>query len=358
MRVSFSLISVLVILICGCAKPPEPKYTAAGLPSDGLYAEFVTSRGSVLAELYFEHVPMTVAHFVALAEGRREINGLTSGIRFYDHIFIHHVEAGRLIQTGDPTGTGTGSTGEHFPDEFHPELKHDAAGILTMANALEPDTNSSQFMIMLRAEEALNGRNAVFGKVVAGLEILSGLQVRDRIEQVVILRRGEAAEAFKPDEAAFQQFVEMFLAERVARVEAKIREQWPQATRAEAGYFSEQLVAGDGAQAAAGKVARIHYQTKVDGEVVDDSRKSGSSGENTALAIILGAGKTAPWLEEVLTTMAVGAKTRVLLPSHTKGMKAPRGLLPEVIQYWEIELVAVETRPAEKPSKQLQAPTP
>ena len=102
---------------------------------DGLYAEFVTTKGTMVAELYYDKVPATVANFVALAEGTHPlVSEEFKGKRYYDGITFHRVMNNFMIQGGDPTASGTGSAGFKFDDEFHPDLKHDKPGIFSMAN--------------------------------------------------------------------------------------------------------------------------------------------------------------------------------------------------------------------------------
>ena len=103
--------------------------------NDGLYAKIKTSKGDILLQLEFEKTPGTVGNFVALAEGDMENSAKAQGTKYYDGLKFHRVIADFMIQGGCPQGTGSGSPGYNFDDEFHPELKHDTAGILSMANA-------------------------------------------------------------------------------------------------------------------------------------------------------------------------------------------------------------------------------
>ena len=178
---------------------------------DGLYAEFVTTKGTMVAELYYDKTPATVASFVALAEGTHPlVSEEFKGKRYYDGITFHRVMDNFMIQGGDPTATGTGSAGFKFDDEFHPDLKHDKPGILSMANS-GPSTNGSQFFIMEKPWPSLDNRHAVFGELVLGLEIqdsISNVKVIDPktrnnkpVEDVVItklniIRKGSEAKAF------------------------------------------------------------------------------------------------------------------------------------------------------------------
>jgi len=123
-------------------------------------AHFETSMGNFTIELFEQQAPKTVENFVKLAEKK-----------FYDGVIFHRVIDGFMIQGGDPTGTGRGGPGYQFADEFHPQLKHTSEGILSMANA-GPNTNGSQFFITLTATPHLDGKHAVFGKVVEGMDVV------------------------------------------------------------------------------------------------------------------------------------------------------------------------------------------
>lgn len=175
---------------------------------DGLYAEFVTNKGTMVAKLTYEKTPVTVANFVALAEGNHPmVADSLKGKKYYNGIIFHRVIDKFMIQGGDPTGTGSGDPGYKFGDEFHPDLMHDKPGILSMANS-GPATNGSQFFITEVPTPNLNFKHAVFGEIVKGLEIqdtISNVKTSkpgDKpIEDVVIqelniIRIGLAAKSF------------------------------------------------------------------------------------------------------------------------------------------------------------------
>jgi peptidylprolyl isomerase len=173
----------------------------------GLYARIHTSRtvqdsSSILLELEYEKVPMTVINFVGLAEGTIDHNRGDSQ-RFYDGLTFHRVIDDFMIQGGDPQGTGRGGPGYRFPDEFDSSLRHDRPGILSMANA-GPNTNGSQFFITHVATPWLDGRHAVFGHVVEGQEVVDAIRQGDRMRRVEIIRVGEAAQSFETDQEAFE----------------------------------------------------------------------------------------------------------------------------------------------------------
>jgi cyclophilin family peptidyl-prolyl cis-trans isomerase len=126
-------------------------------------AVFETSMGNFKIELFDDLAPMTCRSFMDLAERN-----------FYDGTIFHRVIDDFMIQGGDPTGTGTGGPGYTIPDEFGPGLAHDSEGILSMANA-GPNTGGSQFFITLAPTPWLDGKHAIFGKVIEGMETVQAI---------------------------------------------------------------------------------------------------------------------------------------------------------------------------------------
>ena len=186
---------LLLWLFCSVS---TPNLRAEETLPDGLYAEITTPRGVMTAELFYQKAPLTVTNFVGLAEGTI---GPDPHKPFYNGLTFHRVVPGFVIQGGDPLGNGEGGPGYEFADEFVPGLRHDAAGILSMANS-GPDTNGSQFFITLNEENRLNYLHSVFGRVVRGLDVLPKVQQGDQM-QVRILRIGSEAKAFRADAEAF-----------------------------------------------------------------------------------------------------------------------------------------------------------
>jgi cyclophilin family peptidyl-prolyl cis-trans isomerase len=136
---------------------PKKKYTAT----------FKTEKGDFVIELYAGQAPKTVNNFVFLARDH-----------FYDGVTFHRVIKDFMAQGGDPTGTGMGGPGYKFADEFHPALRHNSAGILSMANA-GANTNGSQFFITYGPTPHLDNRHTVFGKVIKGMEVVLAIPERD-----------------------------------------------------------------------------------------------------------------------------------------------------------------------------------
>ncbi|MBF0121116.1 MAG: peptidylprolyl isomerase [Desulfobacterales bacterium] len=139
---------------------------------DRLTAVFTTNQGEFEVELYAKECPETVWNFVNLAEGRQDTD--RTG-HFYDNLSFHRIIKGFVIQGGCPKGDGTGGPGYRFKDEFNEKLKHNDAGILSMANA-GPGTNGSQFFITLAPTPHLNNRHSVFGKVVKGMDVIRTIE--------------------------------------------------------------------------------------------------------------------------------------------------------------------------------------
>lgn len=149
-----------------------------------------TSRGDISLTLHADKTPVTAASFLNLAA-----RGFYNGIKF------HRVIPNFMIQGGDPTGTGSGGPGYRFEDEIHPSLKHDRAGILSMANA-GPRTNGSQFFITHEPTPWLDGKHAVFGEVTAGQDVVNAVRQGDTIDSIEILDSTDALFAACADRIA------------------------------------------------------------------------------------------------------------------------------------------------------------
>jgi cyclophilin family peptidyl-prolyl cis-trans isomerase len=154
------------MVCCGLALPLSgllPKAASAADAHVRPVAVFETSMGDFRIELFDDLAPVTCRNFMDLAESN-----------FYDGVIFHRVIDGFMIQGGDPTGTGMGGPGHVIPDEFGKGLSHDSEGILSMANA-GPNTGGSQFFITLAPTTWLDGKHAIFGRVVDGMEVVRAI---------------------------------------------------------------------------------------------------------------------------------------------------------------------------------------
>ncbi|HJN67669.1 MAG TPA: peptidylprolyl isomerase [Pirellulales bacterium] len=142
-------------------------------------ATIETSKGTIRLQLHADEAPKTVANFEKLA-----------GDGFYDGLLFHRVIPNFMIQTGCPQGTGTGGPGYKFDDEFHETLRHDRAGILSMANA-GPNTNGSQFFITHGPTPHLDNKHSVFGVVLEGQDVVDSIAQGDAMEKVTVTDEGE-----------------------------------------------------------------------------------------------------------------------------------------------------------------------
>lgn len=181
-----ALVSISIISACEQSLPNQP---------DGLYALIQTNKGDILTRLEFQKAPLTVANFVGLSEGAIANNLRGEGEPFYDGLTFHRVMNDFMIQGGDPRANGTGGPGYKFRDEINPDLIHNVAGTLSMANA-GPNTNGSQFFITHKNTNWLDGKHAVFGYVVDGLPVVYKIATKDTIRHIEIIRKGKEAKQF------------------------------------------------------------------------------------------------------------------------------------------------------------------
>ena len=307
---------------------------------NGLYAKFNTSKGEILVKLEFEKTPGTVGNFVALAEGIMENTARKQGIPYYDGLKFHRVIPDFMIQGGCPLGTGTGSPGYSFEDEFHPELKHDVPGILSMANS-GPASNGSQFFITHIATPWLDNKHTVFGKVTEGQDVVDAIAQNDLLESVEIIRVGELAEKFNAIEA-----FRIFEGSRTKREAEAKKAIAAQMDKVAAGYDETPsglrykiLQKGTGKKAAKGSMVSVHYK----GQLLDGTVFDSSYPRKQPIDFELGVGQVISGWDEGIQLLKVGDKVRFVIPSELAyGSRGAGGVIPpDATLIFDVELMRV-----------------
>lgn len=296
--------------------------------TDGLYAVIDTEKGTIIVNLEYKKVPMTVANFVGLTEG--VLNLEDPGENFYAGLNFHRVINDFMIQAGCPNGDGTGGPGYSFPDEFDPSLRHDGPGVVSMANA-GPGTNGSQFFITHVKTPWLNDKHSVFGHVVEGQDVVNKIKQGDKINNVTIERIGEEAEKFVVTQQIFSDLVEKAVkvaADRrrkeIESIENEIKNRFPNAKETSTGLKIVVQKSGDGkASPKMGDKVRVHYQgSLMDGRVFDSSYNRGQ-------AVELKIGEVIEGWNEALVNMTKGDKWTLIIPPELGyGVHGFPGVIP------------------------------
>ena len=308
---------------------------------NGIYAKFNTSKGEILVKLTHDLTPGTVGNFVALAEGNMENKVKPQGVKYYDGLSFHRVIPDFMIQGGCPQGTGTGDPGYKFDDEFHPSLKHDRPGVLSMANA-GPGTNGSQFFITHVPTSWLDNKHTVFGHVIEGQSVVDAVAQGDQLETLEIIRVG--------DEAKNWNAIEAFISLKGARMQREA------ALKAEAEAKMEQLAAGfektasglryqfiqrgSGKKAENGKTVAVHYEGSLENGKVFDS----SYPRKKPIEFRLGQGQVIEGWDEGIALLQVGDKARFVIPSDLAyGPSGAEGVIPpHATLIFDVELMDVK----------------
>lgn len=347
MRSAILLILGVGLLSCGNTQTQTPDRSlgmdAINQQGDGLYAIMKTNRGDIVLRLEYEKAPMTVANFVGLAEGTLEPL-VRRGQPYYDGLTFHRVVQDFVIQGGDPQGTGRGGPGYKFPDEIT-DLKHDSAGILSMANA-GPDTNGSQFFITHRATPHLDGKHTVFGRVIHGLDVVDAIQQGDTITSLTIIRKGEKAEAFRPNQAMFDRLVQEASQRRQEQSErrkqedlAAVSRRWPDARVTSSGLRYLVRSSGRGPTPTRGQNISVHYE----GRLLNDQVFDSSYRRNEPIQFSVGTGRVIPGWDEGLLGMRVGEKRTLIIPPNLGyGAEGAGGVIPpDAWLIFDVELVSI-----------------
>jgi len=307
---------------------------------DGMYAKINTTKGDILIQLEYEKTPLTVANFVGLAEGTMKNKKKDLGTPYYDGLNFHRVIADFMIQGGCPDGNGMGDPGYKFADEFHPDLKHNGPGILSMANS-GPATNGSQFFITHKETPWLDGKHSVFGHVIEGQNVVDSIAQDDILNSVTIIREGSSAKSFDAIKvfASAKDAAEKAAAEQAAKSAGMLKELTKGATTTESGLSYFMIKEGEGAQATSGNTVSVHYT----GKLTDGTKFDSSHDRGQPIEFPLGEGRVIPGWDEGIALLKVGGKATFIIPPHLAyGARGAGGVIPpNATLIFEVELLDI-----------------
>ena len=255
---------------------------------NGIYAKITTAKGDILIQLTYQLTPATVGNFVALAEGTMKNTQKPLGTPYYDGLTFHRVIPNFMIQGGCPLGTGTGDPGYRFDDEFHPSLKHNKAGVISMANA-GAGTNGSQFFITHLPTPWLDNKHTVFGQVIEGQNVVDTIAQGDKIEKITIIRVGEEAEKWDALKAfnSLNEAKAARLAEQKRKNEEAFAKEIEGFDKTESGLYYKITQHGNGKKPQAGQKVAVHYT----GMLLDKSVFDSSYSRRQPLNFTVGVGQ-------------------------------------------------------------------
>lgn len=308
---------------------------------NGIYAKINTTKGSITLQLTHDKTPGTVGNFVSLAEGNLENSAKKQGNPYYDGLKFHRVIPDFMIQGGCPQGTGTGGPGYQFDDEFHPDLKHNKPGVLSMANA-GPGTNGSQFFITHVPTPWLDNKHTVFGYVIEGQDIVDRIGQNDSIINVEILRIGEEAEKWNSIEA-FRTF-EGSRTKRIAEAKQKAIDELEKHAagfeKTESGLRYKFINKGSGKKAQKGSKVSVHYA----GSLTNGTEFDNSFKRKKPIEFQLGVGQVIEGWDEGIAMLQEGDKARFVIPSYLGyGAQGAGGVIPpNATLIFDVELMQVK----------------
>ena len=308
---------------------------------NGIYGKFNTAKGAILVKLTHDLTPGTVGNFVGLAEGQLENSARPMGKPYYDGLKFHRVIPDFMIQGGCPQGQGTGGPGYNFDDEFHPSLKHDKPGVLSMANA-GPGSNGSQFFITHIPTNWLDGKHTVFGHVIEGQDVVDAVEGDDALESIEIIRVGDEAKNWNAIEAfrTFEGSRAKRIAEQKKMAEEALEKLAAGFQKTESGLRYQIIQKGNGTAAEKGKKVSVHYQGALEnGQVFDSSYK-----RKQPIEFQLGVGQVIEGWDEGIALLQVGDKARFVIPSYLGyGSRGAGGVIPpDATLVFDVELMDVK----------------
>ena len=305
---------------------------------NGIFAIFRTSKGIIKIKLTHKKTPGTVGNFIGLVEGALKNDVNDAGTPYYDGLKFHRVIPDFMIQGGCPQGNGVGGPGYNFDDEFHPELKHDRPGTLSMANA-GPGTNGSQFFITHIETPWLDGKHAVFGYVVDGQEVINNIVQNDIIEKITIERIGDEAKQWDAV-AQFNAFVndkEHRIKDAKEKDSKFLENVVADMDKTESGLYYKIIRPGNGKSPSAGSNVSVHYR----GMLMDGSEFDSSYQRNEPINFVLGKGQVISGWDEGIALLNKGASAKFVIPSDLAyGSSGAGGVIPpDATLVFEVELL-------------------
>ena len=307
---------------------------------NGIYAKITTAKGDILIQLTYQLTPATVGNFVALAEGTMKNTQKPLGTPYYDGLTFHRVIPNFMIQGGCPLGTGTGDPGYRFDDEFHPSLKHNKAGVISMANA-GAGTNGSQFFITHLPTPWLDNKHTVFGQVIEGQNVVDSIAQGDKIEKITIIRVGEEAEKWDALKAfnSLNEAKAARLAEQKRKNEEAFAKEIEGFDKTESGLYYKITQHGNGKKPQAGQKVAVHYT----GMLLDKSVFDSSYSRRQPLNFTVGVGQVIEGWDEGILLLHEGDKARLVIPSDLAyGASGAGGVIPpHAPLIFDVELVKV-----------------
>jgi cyclophilin family peptidyl-prolyl cis-trans isomerase len=341
MKLQFLMVALIFASAATFAQKKAPLTQKKAPAVEGIFAEITTLKGTIVIDLNYKKTPLTVANFIALAEGTNpNVSAAYKGKKFYDGIKFHRVINDFMIQGGDPLGTGSGDPGYKFKDEIT-DLKHNGSGILSMANS-GPNTNGSQFFITHKETPHLDGKHTVFGTVVSGMDVVNKIVQNDVMDKVAIVRRGAEAKKFD----APKVFASITEADKIAsKKEALNRElgntailkEFANGKTTASGLKYIVIIEGTGPKPVSTSNVKVHYAgTLTNGSEFDSSIKRGEPIDFNLNQVIPG------WTEG-LQLMPEGSKYKFYIPySLAYGERAMGNVIPSKSDLiFEVELIKI-----------------
>ena len=305
---------------------------------EGIYAKIKTNQGDILLTLHYKKTPGTVANFVGLSDGKIDNSFKSKNEPFYDGIKFHRVIPDFMIQTGCPQGTGMGDPGYKFDDEFHPDLKHDKPGILSMANSGKA-TNGSQFFITHVPTQWLDNKHTVFGEVIEGQNVVDKINQDDQINSIEIIREGSEANSWNALEVfnEFKSQKEKEISEIMQKNKQMIEEVSKSYLETDSGLRYTVLSKGNGDSPNKGDLVKVHYK----GQLLDETVFDSSYKRNEPIEFKVGIGQVIPGWDEGIMLLRKGDKARFVIPSNLAyGESGAGGVIPpNATLIFEVELL-------------------